>query len=215
MLSKIRLSKRYSNVTIPVKPMVEGAVVNLEASYGVIPAQDQVDVEQGQVPVEDGVLTANALPPSFQPQLIDKQSIQRINTRARSISEGSINSFTEQEQVIEEPPIGIRKSNEFTLLPQVYQTAYFLTGVKNEVELQNTKVRPSQRNHVYYGRPNLADIFSKITEYCAVNNINRVGVVTCGPTTMTNELFHICRQTHTSSNNTQVQYDIHVEEFDF
>ena len=191
LMTKMRINRRLSNI----------APLDNDAKYGVT-----ADVEL----VEDP--EAQLLPESFQPQLISAPAIQKCNSKSKVIP-ASINEVNTPV-----PPIvnGIKTGNDFTLLPQVFQAGYFLTAVKNEIELESVAVKASQRNYVYYGRPDLVDIFSKATEYCGSRNITEVGVITCGPTNMTNELFQLCKQRHIcKGNNMKVNYDIHIEEFDF
>jgi hypothetical protein len=69
--------------------------------------------------------------------------------------------------------------------------------------------------HVHFGRPNIPDIFKRITDLCVAEGLRRVAVCVCGPVSMINEVDDLCRQSKLSPERTTVRFDCHKEVFDF
>eukprot|EP01038_Epipyxis_sp_PR26KG_P008087 gene8087-10955_t len=67
-------------------------------------------------------------------------------------------------------------------------------------------------NNIFNGRPNLPDLFTRTSSFCMNQDIKRVGVVVCGPTSLINEVVDICHASLLTYSG--IRFDVHKEIFD-
>jgi hypothetical protein len=105
---------------------------------------------------------------------------------------------------------------------------FYITSIRGKEEFAQANIDHVRQPFLRFGRPNLPDVFARVTQLCAKEGIDRVGVVACGPKEMMNDVAQLCSRFHsgdtchggsTSTGNTQsggigISFDLHLEEFD-
>jgi hypothetical protein len=89
---------------------------------------------------------------------------------------------------------------------------FYITSLRNKADFHRANIDPVKQPYLRFGRPNLPDIFARVTQLCAKEGIGRVAVVSCGPAPMVQEVAALCGEKGRLGG---VKFDLHLEEFDF
>jgi ferredoxin-NADP reductase len=103
----------------------------------------------------------------------------------------------------------VEKPNRGLLNLDFLHTEFYLT--KRKGTSRTAQPPPEQENVLRYGRPDLVHIFSTMEAIAKERGCGRVAVMTCGPRTLVNDVLKHCDQRQHG----EVQFDSHVEMFDF
>eukprot|EP01038_Epipyxis_sp_PR26KG_P009358 gene9358-12608_t len=85
----------------------------------------------------------------------------------------------------------------------------------SELYISNKSTNDVERNvshSIFNGRPNIPDLFARTSSLCMTEEIKRVGVVVCGPTSLINEVVDICHGSLLTCSG--IRFDVHKEIFD-
>lgn len=106
-------------------------------------------------------------------------------------------------------------SSQDILSDYIFHNEYYMTQVRNTNSQHLTGIHPKVQHWLKHGRPNLPDIFERTAQLCQKENISRVGVCVCGPSTMVNETVDLCHASLLNPSCSGVRFDCHCEVFDF
>ena len=101
------------------------------------------------------------------------------------------------------------------MTPLIFHAEYYLTQVRSEEQFKAAGIDPVEQKHLRMGRPNIPDLFRRTRELCEKEGIKRVGVMTCGPKGMVDEVMDLCQMSQINPICSTVRFDGHAEVFDF
>jgi hypothetical protein len=161
------------------------------------------------------------LPSPFQPPLppipqIRTHQVGRSVTPVELVSPSSqkVTSYAEVVPDEEVPQINIEDDDLNISSSLIFHSEHYLTYLKSKEEYNQANIQPDEQKYLRYGRPDLPKLFDDIRSLCIKENISRVGVFVCGPSTMINETVDLCRSSKMSGCSA-VRFDCHHEVFDF
>ncbi len=98
----------------------------------------------------------------------------------------------------------------------IFYNEYYLTQVRAGRDAQHIAgIHPEVQKWLKFGRPNMKDIFQRVSSFCKKEEISRVAVCVCGPQPMVNEIGDLCRNSLLHPSCDTVRFDCHHEVFDF
>lgn len=86
---------------------------------------------------------------------------------------------------------------------------HYLTRCRTAADYKDANIHPDVQKHLFFGRPNLPEIFERVAEYAREQGEPRVGVLTCGPSGMVADCQELAYRTK------GVRFDFHSETFLF
>jgi hypothetical protein len=103
--------------------------------------------------------------------------------------------------------------------PFIFHPAFYISDGSTVAEGIGDDTTENCNNSKYsrflrQGRPNLPFIFQQVSDLCRESGLLRVGVVVCGPDSMTNEVKDLCRQSLMGSAPDCVRFDCHMDMFE-
>ena len=98
----------------------------------------------------------------------------------------------------------------------IFHNEYYLTSVRaNDSKKHISGIHTEVQKWLKFGRPDMKEIFERVSELCKDENIPRVGVCVCGPPSMINDVVDVCNKSLSDPRCGQVRFDCHSEIFDF
>ena len=98
----------------------------------------------------------------------------------------------------------------------VFFNEYYLTAVRDAAQFDAAGIRPEVQKWLKFGRPNLVNIFTSVSNLCKEHaHIKRVAVCVCGPQSMVDEVKDLCKKSQLNPSARTIRFDCHSEVFDF
>jgi len=119
----------------------------------------------------------------------------------------------DEDEVDEEEPVTTNDliNIESTL---VFHTEFYLTTVKDAVDVEKAGIHLPSNPHLRLGRPDVKGILSRVESLCKKEGIKRAAVLTCGPTSLLNDVSDVCIASQLSTDCSTVRFDCHKEKFE-
>ena len=88
---------------------------------------------------------------------------------------------------------------------------FHLTKERDASKFAEANIRPEMQPDLKFGRPDLAQLFTKMKGYAREQGEGRVAVLSCGPTTLVDSTLKMCTEYSSGG----VTFDFHKEVFEF
>ncbi|XP_065674718.1 LOW QUALITY PROTEIN: superoxide-generating NADPH oxidase heavy chain subunit A-like [Hydra vulgaris] len=101
--------------------------------------------------------------------------------------------------------------NQPDVSEKILENYFHLTQERDKSKFEEANIKPDLQQDLRFGRPIISEYFEKMTKFALMDQQYKIAVITCGPSSMVNDVEKMCYKYSTKG----LSFHLHKEVFEF